>query len=215
MRKVASPKHPKRRPKDIYSEAEIELLEALPSPDGPLCTLLFARGSARPEPATSTQRHRPEPRAGWPSPRKAPRPGSSRCPPKRSRPSQTSTCSRLCRPILPVVLDPRWPPHIGRRRRSADTTFDNWWTRIAKAPGSEVEPAPDPPHLRQRLRETGRDIESAAGADGPRKHPNHRRPVRPRQRRGRRSRDRRDVVMSARQTPQSDRRFQAVCANFG
>jgi site-specific recombinase XerC len=44
MRKVAKPKQPKRRPKDIYTEAEIAALEALPSPDGALCAILFGAG---------------------------------------------------------------------------------------------------------------------------------------------------------------------------
>jgi integrase/recombinase XerC len=44
MDKVAQPKHPKRETKDIYSEAEIALLENLPSPDGALLHIMFACG---------------------------------------------------------------------------------------------------------------------------------------------------------------------------
>jgi site-specific recombinase XerC len=44
MRKAAKPKQPKRRPKDIYTEVEIASLEALPSPDGALCAILFGAG---------------------------------------------------------------------------------------------------------------------------------------------------------------------------
>lgn len=49
MEKVAKMRQPKRRPKDIFSEGEIALLEALPSPDGPLWTLLFGSGLRRGE----------------------------------------------------------------------------------------------------------------------------------------------------------------------
>ena len=49
MLKVAKMRQPKRRPKDIFSEEEIALLESLPSPDGPLWTLLFGSGLRRGE----------------------------------------------------------------------------------------------------------------------------------------------------------------------
>jgi integrase len=49
MHKVPKMRHPRRRPKDIFSEAEVALLEALPSPDGPLWTLLFGSGIRRGE----------------------------------------------------------------------------------------------------------------------------------------------------------------------
>jgi integrase len=41
--------NPRRRQKDIFSPAEIELLEGLPSPDGELWTLLFKTGMRRGE----------------------------------------------------------------------------------------------------------------------------------------------------------------------
>lgn len=49
MRRVPRMRQPKRRPKDIFSEEEIALLEALPSPDGQLWTLLFGSGLRRGE----------------------------------------------------------------------------------------------------------------------------------------------------------------------
>lgn len=49
MNKVARIPHPKRRPKDIFSEAEQALLENLPSPDGELWTILFGSGIRRGE----------------------------------------------------------------------------------------------------------------------------------------------------------------------
>lgn len=49
MDKVARMRQPRRRPKDIFSEAEIALLEALPTPDGQLFTLLFGSGLRRGE----------------------------------------------------------------------------------------------------------------------------------------------------------------------
>ncbi len=42
-------RQPKRRPRDIFSEEEIALLEGLPSPDGPLWTILFGTGLRRGE----------------------------------------------------------------------------------------------------------------------------------------------------------------------
>jgi integrase/recombinase XerD len=47
--KVAKMRQPKRRPKDIFSEAEIGLLESLPSPDGALWSILFGAGLRRGE----------------------------------------------------------------------------------------------------------------------------------------------------------------------
>lgn len=49
MGRVPKMREGKRRPKDIFSEAEIALLEGLPSPDGPLWTLLFSTGLRRGE----------------------------------------------------------------------------------------------------------------------------------------------------------------------
>ena len=49
MDKVPKVKQPPRRPKDIFSEAERALLEALPSPDGPLVTLMFCTGLRKTE----------------------------------------------------------------------------------------------------------------------------------------------------------------------
>ena len=44
MRKVPKMTAGRRRPKDIFSPEEVALLEALPSPDGPLFTILFGTG---------------------------------------------------------------------------------------------------------------------------------------------------------------------------
>jgi integrase len=49
MDRVPKVKQPPRRPKDIFSEAERALLEALPSPDGPLCTIMFGTGLRKTE----------------------------------------------------------------------------------------------------------------------------------------------------------------------
>jgi integrase/recombinase XerD len=49
MDRVPNMRQPKRRAKDIFSEAEVALLEALPSPDGPLWALLFGTGLRRGE----------------------------------------------------------------------------------------------------------------------------------------------------------------------
>jgi len=44
MRRVGRMKQPKRQPRDIYDEAEIAALEALPAPDGTLCRIMFTAG---------------------------------------------------------------------------------------------------------------------------------------------------------------------------
>ncbi len=49
MRRVPKMRPPRRRPKDIFSEEEIALLEALPPPDGQLFTILFGTGLRRGE----------------------------------------------------------------------------------------------------------------------------------------------------------------------
>lgn len=49
MRKVAKPPQPKQRPSNIYNDAEVAALQALPSPDGALCTLMFASGLRKSE----------------------------------------------------------------------------------------------------------------------------------------------------------------------
>jgi integrase/recombinase XerD len=49
MRRVPKMRQPKRRPKDIFSEEEVALLEALPSPHGQLFTILFGTGLRRGE----------------------------------------------------------------------------------------------------------------------------------------------------------------------
>jgi len=49
MRKVANPKAPPRRPSSIYTEAEVAALEALPSPDGALCSIMFGAGLRKSE----------------------------------------------------------------------------------------------------------------------------------------------------------------------
>lgn len=49
MRKVAKAPQPKRRPTNVYTEAEVAALEGLPSPDGALCTLMFSTGLRKSE----------------------------------------------------------------------------------------------------------------------------------------------------------------------
>lgn len=49
MVRVPTMRQPKRRPRDIFSEAEVALLEALPTPDGQLFTILFGTGLRRGE----------------------------------------------------------------------------------------------------------------------------------------------------------------------
>ena len=49
VEKVARMRQPKRRPSDIYTDAEIMVLENLPSPDGALWAVLFGAGLRRGE----------------------------------------------------------------------------------------------------------------------------------------------------------------------
>jgi integrase/recombinase XerD len=56
-RPVPKMRHPKRRPKDIFSESEVGLLEGLPSPDGPLWALLFGSGIRRGEARRLRRQH--------------------------------------------------------------------------------------------------------------------------------------------------------------
>jgi integrase len=49
MDMVADVKPPHHRPRDIFTPAEVAALEALPSPDGPLYTLLFGSGLRKAE----------------------------------------------------------------------------------------------------------------------------------------------------------------------
>lgn len=49
MRGVPRMRQPRRRPRDIFTEAEVEILEGLPAPHGQLFTLLFGTGIRRGE----------------------------------------------------------------------------------------------------------------------------------------------------------------------
>lgn len=49
MRKVPQVKHPSRREKTLFSVSDVALLEALPTPDGPLFAILFGTGLRKAE----------------------------------------------------------------------------------------------------------------------------------------------------------------------
>lgn len=55
--RVPKMRQPHRRPRDIFSEAEVALLENLPSPDGPLWTILFGTGLRRGEARRLRRQH--------------------------------------------------------------------------------------------------------------------------------------------------------------
>lgn len=57
MDRVPHVKQPPRRPKDIFSEAERALLQMLPAPDGPLCTILFGTGLRKTEAINLRREH--------------------------------------------------------------------------------------------------------------------------------------------------------------
>ena len=57
MTHVARPKQPPRAPSDVFTDAEVAALEALPLPDGPLWTVLFYSGARRGDARRLKRRH--------------------------------------------------------------------------------------------------------------------------------------------------------------
>ena len=161
MVKVPKMRQPSRRPKDIFSEAEIALLESLPSPDGSLFTILFNTGLRKGEARRLRRDHIDLGRA-----RLAVYDGKG-------------GKDRLV-PLSPTVLaavsdldllerldrtDYLWytlrGPYRYRRTPMADSTFDRWYRRALDASGVDryLNPHQTRHTFGHLLRERGFDLE--------------------------------------------------------
>jgi len=160
MVRVAKPKHPYRRPKDIFSEGEIALLENLPTRDGSLLTLMFTSGMRK---------------AGCRNLRF----GDIDLDRGRMVVTEKGAKDRII-PLPPEALkavaslaiveglersDYLWyskPGGRGLSRRApvGDTTFDRWWKRVLEDAGVRYLNIHQTRHTYgQRLREHGIDLE--------------------------------------------------------
>jgi integrase len=128
MSKVAKPKQPKRRPKDIFSEGEILSLEALPSPDGPLCMILFSTGIRKAGARNLQRKHIDLARKRMEVTEKGDK--------TRIIPLPDETCLAIADLDLLEGLNPDdylWYTRPGgrgiidRTRPIGGTTFDRWW----------------------------------------------------------------------------------------
>ena len=160
MDRVPKMRHPKRRPKDIFSEQEVALLEGLPSPDGPLWTILFATGLRRGEARRLKRSHIDLNRE------------------RLVVYAGKGDKDRIV-PLPPVALaavsdldlfehldrdDHLWYTTRGRRRfrrdPMGDTTFENWYKRGISAAGVRyLNPHQTRHTFGHRLRELGFDLE--------------------------------------------------------
>lgn len=161
MDRVPRMRQPKRRPKDIFSVAEVALLEGLPTPDGQLFTILFGSGLRRGEARNLRRDHVDLSRA-----RLAVHHGKG-------------DKDRII-PLPPVVLaaiadldlverlerdDYLWYTQRGMRRHRrtpmADSTFERWYRRCLE--DADLSRYLNPHQTRHtyghRLRELGFDLE--------------------------------------------------------
>lgn len=161
MGKVARMRQPKRRPKDIFSESEIALLEGLPSPDGPLWTLLFGSGLRRGEARNLRRDHVDLHRARLivyhgkgDKDRIVPLPGTV-----LAAVADLDLYERLERD------DYLWytlrGPHRWRRTPMGDSTFDRWYRRGLQDAGLDryLNPHQTRHTFGWRLRSLGFDLE--------------------------------------------------------
>jgi integrase len=165
MNRVPKMRHPKRRPKDIFSEEEIALLEGLPSPDGQLWTLLFGSGLRRGEARHLRRQHVDLSRARLVV-------YAGKGDKDRIIPLRTEVLAALADLELLEGLRPEdhlWysKPGGGRRksRRSpiGDTTFERWYKLGIDAAGVRyLNPHQTRHTFGHRLRELGFDLEERA-----------------------------------------------------
>lgn len=154
--------NPKRRPRDIFSDAEVALLEALPLPDGPLWTILFGTGLRRGEARRLRRDHVDLNRA-----RLVVYGGKGNK--DRVVPLPTAVLAAVADLDLAEQLGPKeflWysRPGGGRRKSRAtpigDTTFEHWYKRgIADAGVRYLNPHQTRHTYGHRLRELGFDLE--------------------------------------------------------
>ncbi len=160
MHKVPRMRHPHRRPKDIFSEAEIALLEDLPAPDGQLWTILFGSGIRRGEARRLRRDHIDLNRE-----RLIVYQGKGDK--DRIVPVPVAVLAAVADLDLLEQLEPGdhlWYTRRGQRRRRrdpiADTTFETWYKRCIKAAGVRyLNPHQTRHTYAHRLREAGLDIE--------------------------------------------------------
>lgn len=126
--KVPRMKSPHRRPKDIFTDAEVAALEALPAPDGALLTLMFSAGLRRKECRNLQLRHIDLARG-----RLAVIEGKGGK--DRVVPLPPETLQAVADLVLTEGLNPEdflWYTRPGgrkpaRRQPIANSTFDRWW----------------------------------------------------------------------------------------
>jgi integrase/recombinase XerD len=165
MNRVPKMRHPKRRPKDIFSEEEIALLESLSSPDGQLWTLLFGSGLRRGEARQLCWQHVDLSRARLIV-------YAGKGDKDRIVPLATAVLTALA--DLALLEDLRAEDYLwysrpgGGRRKSrrtpiGDTTFEHWYKRgIAAAGVRYLNPHQTRHTFGHRLRELGFDLEERA-----------------------------------------------------
>jgi integrase/recombinase XerD len=163
MEKVAKMRQPKRRPKDIYSETEIAILETLPAPDGQLFAIMFGSGIRRGEARKLRRDHVDIERA-------------------RLMVYDGKGGKDRIVPLPPYVLaavadldllerlerdDYLWysmrGPHRYHREPMADSTFDRWYHRCVGLAGVRyLNPHQTRHTFGHRLRDQGFDLEERA-----------------------------------------------------
>lgn len=160
MNRVPQIRHPKRRPRDIFSEEEVALLESLPPPDGQLWALMFGTGIRRGEARRLQRQHidlNRERLIVYQG-----KGGKDRIVPMSSSVLQAVADLDLLEQLGPH--DHLWYTTRGRRRlrRDAigDTTFDRWYRRgIDAAAVRYLNPHQTRHTYGHRLRELGFDLE--------------------------------------------------------
>lgn len=160
MVRVPKMREGRRRPKDIFSEAEQALLEGLPSPDGPLWTLLFGGGFRRGE-ARRLQRQHVDLN------RERAIVYHGKGDKDRIVPLPTSVLAAVADLELLERLAPAdhlWYTKRGKERRRrdpiGDTTFERWYKLGIEAAGVRyLNPHQTRHTYGHRLREQGFDLE--------------------------------------------------------
>lgn len=163
MDKVARMRQPRRRPKDIFSESEIALLEGLPAPDGHLFALLFGTGLRRGEACRLRRDHVDLGRA-----RLVVYHGKGDK--DRVVPLRASTLAAVADLDLLERLeraDYLWytkrGPHRYRRSPVGETTFGRWYARCIEQAGVRyLNPHQTRHTFGHMLRDLGFDLEERA-----------------------------------------------------
>lgn len=161
MRKVPKGKHPKRRPKDIFDEAEIALLEALPTRDGALLTLMFCSGMRKAGCRNLQRRDIDLNRKRMVVTEKG---DKTRIVPLPPEALQAVADLDLTEGLNPTdylwYCRPGGGHRLSRRSPIGDTTFDSWWKRVLAAAGVRYLNIHQTRHTYgQRLREKGAELE--------------------------------------------------------